>query len=191
MTLTLQTNIRRFCDTFHQERARYTNFAMRFVRDRTAAEDLVNDSFVTFWERRETLAEETVCEAYFYTIVKNKCLNYLRDMQTRSKIHDDLHDTSRRLMQYDLASLESYDPNLIFSSEIQSILEEQLRSLPELTRCIFHDNRFEHKTYEEIAQKYGISVWKVAREIQTTLQTLRLALKDYLPVVLLLLSMRR
>ena len=139
----------------------------------------------------ETLAEETVCEAYFYTIVKNKCLNYLRDMQTRSKIRGDLQDTSSRLMQYDLASLESYDPNLIFSSEIQTILEEQLQSLPELTRCIFRDNRFEHKTYEEIAQKYGISVWKVAREIQATLQTLRLALKDYLPILLILLSMRR
>lgn len=63
--------------------------------------------------------------------------------------------------------------------------------LPELTRCIFRDNRFEHKTYEEIAQKYGISVWKVAREIQATLQTLRLALKDYLPILLILLSMRR
>lgn len=189
--MTLDTNIRKFCDTFHQERVKYVNFALRFVRDRSAVEDLINDSFVTFWERRESLAADTVCEAYFYTIVKNKCLNYLRDMQTRSKIRGDIQDTSCRLMEYDLASLESYDPNLIFSSEIQTILEKQLRSLPELTRCIFHDNRFEHKTYEEIARKYGISVWKVAREIQSALQTLRLALKDYLPMLLLLLTMRR
>lgn len=189
--MTLDTNIRRFCDTFHDNRDKYLHFALRFVRERSAAEDLVNDSFVTFWERRETLSPETVCEAYFYTIVKNKCLNYLRDRQTRSKIHDDLQDTSSRLMQYDLASLESYDPNLIFSGEIQAILEEQLRALPELTRCIFHDNRFEHLTYEEIARKYDISIWKVAREIQTALQTLRHALKDYLPLLLFLLTVRR
>lgn len=189
--MTLDTNIRKFCDTFHQERVKYVNFALRFVRDRSTVEDLINDSFVSFWERRESLAADTVCEAYFYTIVKNRCLNYLRDMQTRSKIRDDIHDTAYRLMQYDQASLESYDPNLIFSSEIQYILEQQLRSLPELTRCIFHDNRFEHMTYEEIARKYGISVWKVAREIQTSLQVLRLALKDYLPMLIFLLMLRK
>lgn len=189
--MTLDTNIRRFCDSFHDTRDKYLHFALRFVRERSAAEDLINDSFVTFWERREMLPPETVCEAYFYTIVKNKCLNYLRDRQTRSRIHDDLHDTSWRLRQYDLASLESYDPNLIFSSEIQTILEEQLRSLPDLTRCIFRDNRFEHLTYEEIARKYDISVWKVAREIQTALQSLRHALKDYLPMLLFLLTLRR
>lgn len=189
--MTLDSNIRTFCDNFHQERTKYVNFALRFVRDRAAVEDLINDSFVTFWERRESLAADTVCEAYFYTIVKNRCLNYLRDMQTRSKIRDDLQDTTYRLMQYDLASLESYNPNLIFSSEIQQILDQQLRTLPELTRSIFRDNRFEHMTYEEIARKYDISVWKVAREIQTALQVLRHALKDYLPMLVFLLLLRK
>ena len=112
--MTLDSNIRTFCDNFHQERTKYVNFALRFVRDRAAVEDLINDSFVTFWERRESLAADTVCEAYFYTIVENRCLNHLRDMQTQSRIRNNLQDTSYRLMQYDLASLESYNPNLIF-----------------------------------------------------------------------------
>lgn len=46
-------------------------------------------------------------------------------------------------------------------------------------------------TYEEIARKYDISVWKVAREIQTALQVLRHALKDYLPMLVFLLLLRK
>lgn len=92
------------------------------VQKQTAVEDLINDCLVIFWENREFLAEDTVCEACFYTIVKNKCLDYLRDKQTHIKIQNQIHATSTRLLQYDLASLESYDPNL-FSNEIRTILK--------------------------------------------------------------------
>lgn len=183
----LDGDIRRFCESFYRERAKYVNFAARFVRDRTAVEDLVNDSFVAFWENRGTLGEDTVCEAYFYTIVKNRCLNYLRDKQTHIEVKGRIQDTSARLLRYDLASLEDYDPNLIFSNEIRTILRQQLEAMPELTRSIFRDNRFRNLTYEEIARKYDVSVWKVAREMQAALNLLRHALKDYLPVALLLL----
>lgn len=188
--MTFGNNIQQFCESFYRERAKYVNFAARFIRNQTAVEDLINDCFVIFWENREFLAEDTVCEAYFYTIVKNKCLNYLRDKQTHIKIQNQIHATSTRLLQYDLASLESYDPNLIFSNEIRTILKQQLTTMPELTRCIFHDNRFENMTYEEIAHKYNISIWKVAREMQTALNMLRLALKDYLPILIFLLWMK-
>lgn len=186
--MTSGANIRLFCDSFHLERQKYVNFAARFVRDRNAVEDLINDSFVAFWENRETLAADAVCEAYFYTIVKNRCLNYLRDRQTHSRIENRIHDTKARLRQYDLTALENYDPNLVFVSEIRVILRRQLETMPELTRCIFQDSRFENMTYEQIADKYRISIWKVAREIQTALNILRPALKDYLPLLLLLLS---
>ncbi len=179
-------NIRQFCETFYRERAKYVNFAVRFVRNRVVVEDLINDSFVAFWENRDTLDKNTVCEAYFYTIVKNKCLNYLRDKQTHKQIHGQIQDTSSRLLQYDLTSLENYDPNLILSNEIRTILRSQLETMPKLTCCIFQDNRFENLTYEEIARKYNISIWKVAREMQSALNMLRLALKDYLPIAILL-----
>ncbi len=184
----LDKNIQRFCESFYRDRPKYVKFAVGFLRDRTAAEDLVNDSFVLFWENRSRLAEDTVCEAYFYTIVKNRCLNYLRDKQTHYEIEGRIQENHLRLLQYDLMALENYDPNLIFSNEIRAILFRQLELMPERTRNIFCDNRLENMTYAEIAAKYDISIWKVAREMQSALQMLRLALKDYLPLLLLLLA---
>ncbi len=48
-------------------------------------------------------------------------------------------------------------------------------------------SRFEDLTYEEIAQKYGVTTRKIKREIQKALEELRDSLGDYLLALLLLL----
>jgi RNA polymerase sigma-70 factor (ECF subfamily) len=49
----------------------------------------------------------------------------------------------------------------------------------------------EGKTYKEIAESLGIPVRTVTREIQNALAQLRKSLHDYLPVVLLMLTLPR
>mgnify|MGYP004573198013 FL=1 len=74
----------------------------------------------------------------------------------------------------------------IFSAEVEGIFRKFLADLPELSLNIFISSRFEDLTYEEIAQKYGVTPRKVKREIQKALEKLRASLKDYLPVLLLM-----
>lgn len=180
--IALEIQLREFCDSFYKNRRKYTNFALRFVQDPIAVEDLVSDSFTGFWEKKEDISYDTNLDAYFYTIIKNKCLNWLRNKEVEYKARDEITDTSFRLLQYNIATLESYDPNLIFTNEIRNILQEELKKMPDITRNIFTDSRFENMTYQEIAKKYHISIWKVAREIQATINILRVSLQDYLPI---------
>ena len=42
-------------------------------------------------------------------------------------------------------------------------------------------------SYKEIAEKYGITVRRVEFELEKAVKQLRVALKDYLPVLLMLL----
>ena len=49
-------------------------------------------------------------------------------------------------------------------------------------------SRFDELTYQEIAERYGISQRKVKREIQNVLARMRVSLKDYLPAVTLFLA---
>lgn len=60
----------------------------------------------------------------------------------------------------------------------------QLDKMPGLTRRIFLDNRFNDLSYDQIAGKYGISIFKVKRELHTAMCRLRTALQDYLPPML-------
>ena len=50
--------------------------AVSYVRDRMAAEDIVTDSFVAYWENHTTTEIRSV-PAYILTAVKNRCLNWL------------------------------------------------------------------------------------------------------------------
>ena len=110
-------------------------------------------------------------------------MEWLRKVEKQSRIRNEIYDKSYRLRQYDISSLDAFDTNRIFTNEIRDITVCQLKLLPDITRKIFLDSRFSCLNYDEIAQKYGVSKIKVRREIQRALTKLKMALKDYLPVV--------
>lgn len=119
--------------------------------------------------------------------VKNRCLNYLRDnakiMHSEGSIDPEVNLRIKSMLS-EISVLESSDMGEIFSSEVEGIFRKFLADMSELSRNIFISSRFEDLTYEEIAAKYGISPRKVKREIQKSLEILRVSLKDYLPLIL-------
>ena len=94
----------------------------------------------------------------------------------------------RRVLAADIRSLQAFNPEEIFSAEVAAIVRQSLDRLPELTREVFVARRFEELSYKEIAEKYGITVRRVEFELEKAVKQLRVALKDYLPVLLMLLS---
>lgn len=172
--------LKEFENAFPLNQKKYQNYALQFIHESNDAKDLVNDSFAKLWEKRGDISDSNI-EAYFYTIIKNNCLNYLRQKAIRYRVHQQIQDTAYSLLQYDIASLESFDQNPIFSSEIREIMLEQLKKVPELSSKIFMDNRFSNLSYEDIAAKYDIPKFKVRNIIQSVLSCLRISLQDYLP----------
>lgn len=173
----------KFAEAFPRNRNKYLNYTLLLVHERSVVEDLVNDSFAKMWAKREEI-DNTNIEAYFYTTIKTVCLDWLRHKAIQYKVHQQIHETSYSLLQYDIASLEAFDPNPIFSNEIREIMRERLKTMPELTAKIFMDSRFSNLSHEEIAGKYRVNKLKVKREIQSVLSCLRISLQDYLPLML-------
>jgi RNA polymerase sigma-70 factor (ECF subfamily) len=67
------------------------------------------------------------------------------------------------------------------------MLNKSLARLPENVRSVFEENRFEGKTYAEIAACRNISIKTVEAYMTKALKQLRADLKDFLPLVLLFL----
>lgn len=176
-----------FGHLYNQYRQRFVIIARRYVRDRMIAEDIVADSFVSFWNNRNNIPSDTNLPAYILTIVKNKSLNWLHAQQIHMRIENNIQTTQARLVDANIRSLESCDPERLFASEVQRIVKEATSRMPELTRIVFEKSRNEGKTYAEIAKECGISNRQVASEIQKALSILRKALKDYMPAFLLAL----
>lgn len=176
-----------FGQLYNRYRQRFVIIARRYVRDRMVAEDIVADSFVSFWNNRANIPSEANLPAYILTIVKNNCLNWLHAQQIHMRIENNIQTTQARLVDANIRSLESCDPERLFASEVQRIVKDATSRMPELTRIVFEKSRNEGKTYAEIAKECGISNRQVASEIQKALSILRKALKDYMPAFLLAL----
>ena len=182
-----QLDIKGFNQLFEQYFQRFVFFANSYVKDMKVAEDFTIEAFTSFWENRESLNPDTNPPAYILTIIKNKSISHLRHAQTISDVNERLADHVNWKLNLQIATLEACNPEEIFSAEIQEIVSRVLESLPERTRYIFNLSRNENLSHKEIADKLNISTKGVEFHITKALKLLREALKDYNPVIILML----
>jgi RNA polymerase sigma-70 factor, ECF subfamily len=153
-------------------------FAMQYVKDYESAREIVQEAFISLLEKRVFIDPEKQVKSYLSATVHNRCLNFLRD---------------NKRFNGDLLSLEHLYPEQTFvppdklvEKEMQKKIRIAMEELPEKCREIFHLNRFEHLKYQEVADKLGISVKTVETQMSKALQHMRIHLKEYLAIILLL-----
>lgn len=174
-------NVKSFNEIYTSYYQKSFLFAKSYVHDDLAAEDIASESLIKLWEKLK--AEEIdYTEPLLLTILKNKALDYLKHEEVKRTAFEFMADWHRQELSIRISSLESCDPNEIFSEEVETIIRKTLKSLPEQTRRTFLLSRFEHKSNKEIAELTGISVKGVEYHISKALKALRIALKDYLPL---------
>ena len=159
---------------------RLLRFCFSYVRDNAAAENIVQDAFLKLWEVKSTLAGNTNLPAYLTTLVKNASLNYLQKKKSESRVYSSLQQTALSDVELRIQMLQGTIPENIFSKELQVIVKKAIDQLPEQTRRVLLMNRYEEKSYREIAQLLGISEKGVEYHISKAFRELRTLLKDYL-----------
>ena len=164
---------------------KFISIACSFTRDIAAAEDIVTESFTAFWNGREHIELKSLPEAYVLQSVRNRCLNYMRNKAVRMRIEGDINSVSARAVEMEADILSEESISFLFRDEVQEIFMNFMKTMPDLTRKIFLASRMEGLTYNEIAERYGVTPRKVKRDIQKVLEIMRISLKDYLPVLLL------
>jgi RNA polymerase sigma-70 factor (ECF subfamily) len=171
-----------FDELYRQYFTRSVRFLRSYLHSSQAAEDIASECLIKLWEKMNTSGVKEV-QAYLFVVLKNRALDYLK--------HEAIHQTAvngisaqlTREREIRISTLESLDPQDIFSAEIHRILHQTLEELPQKTKLIFMMSRFEGLSQKEIAQQFGISVKGVDYQVSKALSTLRKALKDYLPIL--------
>lgn len=152
-------------------------FAQRYIEDPDACEDIVQEFFYKLWIRRKGLEIQTSVRNFLLTSIRNACLDYLR----RKDVERQWVDKSL----YELTEEDDYD--LYSTIELEHLLDLALEKLPSQVSETFRMNRFEGKTYAEIAKIRGISLKTVEAHMTRSLKFLRIELKDYLPFLIIFL----
>lgn len=130
--------------------------------DAEMAEDIAQDVFAKLWETRARIDKRTV-KAYLYTIAQNTMINQLKRRQLhfrflKNKSDDRDFDTPEKMIE-----MEEY------SDKLQRVIN----ALPEGGREVFLMNRLEDLTYNEIAERLGLSVKAIEKRMSKVLRILR------------------
>ena len=176
-----------FSKLYQEYYDRSFRFVSLYVHNDLAAEDIVSESLIKLWE---TLRTEKIQNplAFLITILKNKSLDHLRSESRKGAMQENLVDWHERALAIRIDNLEACNPDAMFSNEIKRILHKTLETLPSQTRRIFILSRIQQKSGKEIAEMLNLTVKGVDYHIAKALKVLRITLKDYLPLLLLIRS---
>lgn len=161
-------------------------FARTYLLDREDAENIVQDIFLQLWESADRSLLQSSLNAYLFTIVKNRCIDALRKYDQMQNKHCELSDLERKEFNFKLYSLQRFDDNHLTLPEIEQIIQQAIDSLPLRCREIFLLSRMEGLKHKEIAERLQLSVNTVEGQISIALRKLRVALKDYMPLFILI-----
>lgn len=132
------------------EQGRLRTLVRRILRNPSAADDVVQQAFVNLLARFNGEAASP-SPAYMRAAVRNLALNHLRDLKRRSELEiagvevDDIADTQ-----------PTPEAIALYRSELRRLLSA-IASLPARRREAFVLNRIEGLSYDEIAERMGIS----------------------------------
>ncbi len=150
-------------------------FGYRYISDSTAVEDMIQEVFVSFWEKQENFDNEKAIKAFLYTSVRNKCLNHMKH-QTVQKKHEE------RLI-YELESEQFFSQHII-EEETFNQLYIEIKDLPESAQNIMLLALNGLKN-NEIAEELGISVNTVKTQKKIAYSKLKNNIGPLLQAVLL------
>lgn len=156
------------------------NYAYTFLQDRQDAEEIVQSTFLMVWEKKNELAIRTSVKPYLYAMVRNACLNALKHEKIKQRHAGEELATAER----------SYDSvaHIVATNELEFRIKEAIDELPEQCRMVFKLSRFEELKYSEIAEQLGISIKTVENHMGKALKIMRDRLRDYLPIILVILN---
>lgn len=163
-------------------------FIYEFIRMDDIAENIVHDTFITFWQKRNTLKSDLNISSYLYSIAKNNCLYRLRDQRYRQKLFASGSLDNKELSQ-NLKALDSIDTSTLIFHEIEQIIEKTLEGLSPQSKKVFMLSRFEGMKNREIAEELNITTKAVEGHITKSLKIFKTALKDYLPLVMYIFTL--
>ncbi|MBP5257190.1 MAG: RNA polymerase sigma factor [Prevotella sp.] len=138
--------------------------ALRITMNREEAEDVVQETMLKVWNKRDTWSEIESIEAYCLTVCRNMALDALRRRDRHPVVEEEPIDTAD----------QSASPlDITQQKDGVSMVQRLINRLPEKQRSCMQLRDIEGKTYKEIAQIMSISEEQVKVNIFRARQAIK------------------
>lgn len=175
-------NMVAFDTIYNQYCKRLYAFVIRYVKQESDAEEIVQEVFIKIWENRGKIDVYSSFESYLFTITYNSAISLLR-----KRVHEKKYlEHVKSLQEVNNASELTDD---LYFNELNNKLQSLLIELTPRQREIFLLSREEGLTHDEIAKKLGISVNTVKNHIVSVLSFLKSKIDSRLAVNVLFINL--
>lgn len=168
-------NSRALRDIMDVYQKRLYKYALQYVKNEFVAEEIVEDVFLTLWNKHAELKDVEDISGFLLVITRNLCLNYLR------KEHLEMIDLASLTEEqiYQRSSLYVLEDEILcslVSKDYEAKLNNILNKLPEKTRQIFLMSRRDGLKNKEIAEKMQLLEKSIEYHITKALLEIRKAI---------------
>ena len=136
-------------------------FALHYLKDIDASEDVVQEAFGLLWEKLSAGEKVVNQKGYLYSTVKNRSLDILRK---RGSVGEAISLDG---------SVDDIEEPTVEDAELEARLWTAIDTLPEKCREIFLMSKRDGLRQEEIAQELGISLQTVKNQVSKALKILK------------------
>lgn len=140
-------------------------FAEKLLKDRFAAEEVVQGVMLRVWEKQADFDAFPSLKAFLYISTRNACLNYLEKIQRQRK-----HEHALELLA---PVSEEVTLSTIFKAEAMREIYGAIEQLPEKYRLIMELAYKEELKNAEIAERLNIPIGTVNKQKMRALKHLR------------------
>lgn len=140
------------------------NNAVKITRDHAIAEDILQDVFVTLWEKRSSIDPARSLAGWLFVLCYNRSINILKRRLRESVIY--------RQLPAPAETGADMEEEIKFGAQ-WNILENAMSHLSPQRRRVFELCKLQGKTYEEAATELHISKYTVKEYLSAALVSIR------------------
>ena len=174
---------RLFQETFYKYYEPLCKYAFTIVKEPHSCEDIVQETFLRVWEKKQNLIGSEELTWYLYTAIRNNCLSFL-DKKQRTVLGE---FNGREIIE---TPGERPAVN-VKETDFDTLLKAALENLPPKCREVFILSRVSNLTYKQISDTLGISIKTVENQMGKALKILRAYIrqKQEIPAIVSILFM--
>ena len=145
------------------EQATLLRFCTHLTGSSQAAEDLIQETLLTAWRRRETITDFAGLSHWLKAIARNICRNWQRSQQRQNQhlLLSESYNRDGEQTDFDIPDELDLDIELE-RSELMTLLDRAMGLLPPETRGLLIQHYIEELPQPELAAQVGLSTGAVA-----------------------------
>ncbi len=168
LRLLQQSDPTAFQELYNRYWSKLYYLAHKRLKSSVAAEEIVQNVFLTIWRKRTTLRIEDPA-AYLAAATRYAVYHYLAAEKRRAENEGVAGRRSPGVVAGEM---------LIDDKQLLEIVRQQANELPEKCRLVFIYNKLEDQTLPDVAQRLNISVKTAEAHLTKALRLIRSRLKD-------------